>query len=430
MARTSPERSVVSNDRDRGRSLVSARSFVFVLVAFLIPAALSGCGREGPDPPELSDWPVVAAPQFPLGKYSDVAWISTHRRNEVYSLHRDEPLRLSGHVTAICPVPALDYELHEAAPMRFGFLIFHSNGAYYCGDCLREGGGQSEGGPLTVEGTLGPVRAAAPVWPHDGDTGEVVALITGGEMPPRTPGGESEAPPWVTGAELQLAWLQGERLVAGTPEPMSGTSPWALRSGRFAGEEDNLLVCVYNTAPFDDVTRRRPWIYHVVAGEDGLPHLDPRWRGTSFSRPFRDATFGDFSGTAEGEIAALEVGQDGGRLLTAYRFEGFGLEGLADSAKLPAVEDRIEAADWGGGNAEELVVRDLEGNFLFYELDTDAGTLRHVLTVSGPKAVLGWAITGAGGEPGELICVRPNGEVWRTNSDEHRDRYASAVGAG
>jgi len=173
------------------------------------------------------------------------------------------------------------------------------------------------------------------------------------------------------------------------------------------------------------VTRRRPWIYHVVVGDDGLPHLDPRWRGTSFARPFRDATFGDFTGAGSGEIAALEVTEDGGRTLTAYRFEGFGLEGMAESAELPAIGDHLEAAHWVGGKADELVVRTTDGRFLFFGLDAAAGELREVRAIDGPSAILGWTITSAsGGEPGELVCVLANGEVWRTDSWQVRDESA------
>jgi len=136
------------------------------------------------------------------------------------------------------------------------------------------------------------------------------------------------------------------------------------------------------------------------------------------------STPGDFSGTGEGEIAALEVTEDDGRTLTAYRFEGFGLEGMAESVALPAVGDRLEAAHWVGGNADELVVRTTTGRFLFFGLG--AGELRRVLAIDGPGAVLGWTITSAsGGEPGELVCVLPNGEVWRTDSWQVRDETAA-----
>lgn len=269
------------------------------------------------------------------------------------------------------------------------------------------------------------VRSAAPV-------SDRVAAITGGQPRPteRAPdsGASAEPAPWLLGGEVRLAWVEDDRLVIGRPEEPSGENPYRIRAGVFAGEL-NLLVFVYNRAPFDQVTRRRPWIYRVIEGEDGRPHLQPRWRGTSFAHPFRDATFGDLTGAGDGEIAALEVDRDGGRLLTAYHFEGFGLEGLAPSVRLPGdgarsqVEDRVEAADWVGDEAQELVVRTTDGAFVFYGLDAAAETLAEVLRVEGPREVLGWIVTDQlGGEPGEIICLLPGGGTWRAKSWDYREQ--------
>lgn len=399
----------------RGRSRGNARLLLRVLPGVLAALViLSGCGRREAPPAHLGQWPVASCPDF-LGLSTHIAWVSPQQRTEIEMLGHDDPVSVPGQVTAICRIPALDYDLPADAPLRFGFLIFHEGGASYSSDDP----GATGSVPLAIEGVLSQVRAAACLSPGDGDHGEVVALITGGQVPPRASPDEAETPPWVTSAEVQLAWLQGGRLIVGSPEPLAGTNPWALRVGKFAGEEDNLLISVYSGAPFDQVTRRRPWIYRVVRGGDGLPHLDPRWRGTSFSRPFRDATFGDFTGEREGEIAALEVDEDGDRLLTAYRFRGFGLEGLAPSVELPPVSDRLEAAHWSGRAADELVVRAADGRFLFFEFAPDTGELREVLAIQGPAAVLGWAITSAtDGEPGDLVCVLPTGEVWRTDSSQ------------
>jgi hypothetical protein len=335
-------------------------------------------------------------------------------------------VRLPRPVTAICPAPSLDHRFPDATPIRTGLLAFYDGGAHFIGSHLDPGTPGLPDCPLAVEGDLGVVRDAAIVWPSDSERGEVVALISGGEVPPRAPRTEgAESPPWVTSARIQLAWLRGETLVIADPAPPTGSSPWMVRGGTFAGEQ-NLLVGVYTQAASDQVVRRRPWIYRVVEGDDALPRLAPRWRGHSFAHPFRDATFGDFTGEGEGEIAALEVREDGGRQLTAYRFEDFGLEGLAASVELPPVEDRLAVADWVAGGADELIIRDVEGRFHFYELGAEYGELREVLTITGPRAVLGWAITSAStAHPGRLVCVLPDGDVWRTDS---REQTASGSG--
>ncbi|GEM_PF-5934251 len=389
------------------------------LVAWIALLCIAGCADEASPPPGGATVPVVASHAFPLGKTSQVAWRSPSDPNEVLLLGVEEPVRVAGPISAICAVPALDYHLADDTPLRFGFLVFHADGVRYLGGLVGRDLTVISGSELAIEGSLATIRAAVPAQPHGGNTGEVVALVTGGEAPSAAGDGQGEPPPWVSGASLQLAWLQGESLVVGEAY-LADTNPWMLRAGVFAGE-GNLLVGVYTRAPFDDVPRRRPWIFRVEIGEDGLPHLRPRWRGTSFSRPFRDAIFGDFSGRGEGEIAALEVTRDGGRALTAYHFEGFGLEGLGESGDLPPAADRLEAAHWVGDYADELIVRAEDGRFVFFGLDADAGKLLEVLVVDGPPDVLGWTITSAsGGEPGELVCALPDGHVWQANSWEFR----------
>ncbi len=259
--------------------------------------------------------------------------------------------------------------------------------------------------------------------------GDRVAIIAGGRPQPPdrapNPGASAEPRPWLLGGEVRPARFEDDRLIVGEREEPSGEHPYRIRAGIFAGEP-NLLVFVYNRAPFDEVMRRRPWIYRLVEGADGRPHLEPRWRGTGFAHPFRDAGFGDLTGAGVGEIAALEVDRDGGRLLTAYHFEGFGLEGLAPSVKLPEVEDRLEAADWIGDEAQELVVRTTDGAFVFYGLDAAAETLAEVLRVDGPREVLGWLITDRhGGEPGNLLCLLPDGGTWRADSWAYREQVGA-----
>ncbi|MFO8080410.1 MAG: hypothetical protein R6V07_08900 [Armatimonadota bacterium] len=292
------------------------------------------------------------------------------------------------YVTAICPLP------------ERGAMIFTPSGGF------------DVGAEKDLWSTQPDVRNAAAL----GSTR--LALIVGGDTTGDAPGEPAEPPPWLMGAEIRLGRIEDDQLRVGPSELPHTINPWRIQHGRFAGEDDNLLVFVYTRAPFDEVMRRRPWIYRVTEGDDGLPHLDPRWRGTSFAHPFRDATFGDFTGEGEGEIAALEVTEDGGRMITAYHFQGFGLEGLAPSARVPPVEDRLQAARRGESEADELVVRALDGRFLFYELDAGRGELRETLAVDGPETVLGWIVTG--GTPagsGELACVLPDGDIWRTGPE-------------
>lgn len=221
------------------------------------------------------------------------------------------------------------------------------------------------------------VRAAVAI------SSSALVVITGGETnPPRQTGAGNASLPWLTGGEARIATLTNGRLSVGEADVQAAWNPWRLKAGRFAGE-DNVLVFVYKRTPFDAVARQRPFIYRLVTGDDGLPHLRARWRGTSFSHPFVDATFGDFTGSGEGEIAALEVSNEGGRLLTAYHFEGFGLEGLAPSVKLPEVDDYLAAADLVGDEREELIAHVLGGDGPFAALDSGPRFVVYAL-IGGP----------------------------------------------
>ncbi len=252
------------------------------------------------------------------------------------------------------------------------------------------------------------VRVAVPVGPS-------LATITGGRPQPlgQMARDGTETPPWLLGGEVRMAWFDGGEFVIGAAELPAETNAWRIRAGRFAGEE-NLLIFVYNQAPFDAVTRRRPWIYRVMEGNDGLPHLEPRWRGTSFAHPFRDATFCDLTGSGEGEIAALEVARDGGRMLTAYHFEGFGLEGIAPSVKLPEVEDRVEAVYRRRGGRAELLVHatGTAPAFLFYCLSR-GGEPRLVQTarVAAPENLPGWLPGSADDRALQIFCLLPDGST-------------------
>ncbi len=242
-----------------------------------------------------------------------------------------------------------------------------------------------------------------------------MALLTGGSRSNATPE-NAEPPPWLLGGQIRPARLDAGRIAVGEAKPGADANPFRVKAGRFAGEDDNLLVFVYTRAPFDNVMRRRPWVYRLTEGDDGLPRLEPRWRGTSFAHPFRDATFGDFTGEGRGEIAALEVARDGGRLLTLYHFEGFGLEGLARSLRLPAVEDRIEAIDTDGDGCDEPILRRSDGRFIRFELERGAEELREAPAIDGPADVRAWTVVRSADE---FVCALSGGRILRIDPLEH-----------
>ncbi len=349
MRRTPAERQSTRNPRGRDSSRKGGprpRSVLVVLAAVGM-TLLAGCA----DPPVYDRWPIARG-------VSD-----TGVRFVAYAMPPDGyGMGITGHVvgvrdyvTAICPL-----EGH-------GVMVFTPTGGFSHGSYGDE-----------VWSKQAAVRDAVPLGK------ERLAMLVGGST-----AGDG---PWLRGAKVLLGRIEGNELLVGEAELDADVNPYRLRSGRFAGEDHNLLVFIYTRAPFDDVLRRRPWIYRVVEANGGLPHLEPRWRGTSFSHPFRDATFCDLTGSGEGEIVALEVARDGGRMLAAYRFEGFGLEGMAPSVDLPQVEDRLQASDIDGDGRDELIVRELDPpGFAAWTL-TDEPRPRMTRVARAPAAdgVIGW----------------------------------------
>jgi len=320
-----------SSPRGVSRPRAHVPSASLALAALL---AIAGAGCQ-PQHRDRDRWPIAVARD--LEGRPEVAYLSPIYPHDAVALTSPgAPLaRFDAWVSCVA-----------AAPGAPGFLVFAGDEAFHLthvGDRLQS----------TAVGRTGCwVRAASVTTAPDGSesgppsrrlrrTGLepdlLMALICGGEVQPspRQTDAEDEPVPWLMNAEVRLARVEEGRLVLGEAEVPAELNPWRIKSGRFAGEE-NLLVFVYKRSPFDPIARRRPFVYRVIGGEDGRIHLQPRWRGTSFSHPFVDADFGDFTGEGRGEIAALEVGQDGSvaslRLRPALRRAAYS---KASSSALP-----------------------------------------------------------------------------------------------
>ncbi len=382
-----------SSGRSHSRRVLRPRSYLLATLALI---SMVGCQPQYRD---RDRWPVCALP--PTASRPDVAWLSPADSTTIYVSRTDTGpcLGESPWVAAIC-----------VDPVGSGFVVFRD---HWTSHITRSDDVWST---MSTASPAERVRAATRT-----DSGTLV-VITGGQAQPlpRQTDAADEPIPWLMGGEARIATLTDGQLSVGDVDVQTDWNPWRLKSGRFAGEE-SILVFVYKRSPFDAVARSRPFIYRVATGDDGLPHLQARWRGTSFSHPFVDATFGDFTGSGEGEIAALEVGRDGGRLLTAYHFQGFGLEGLAPGIDLPGVEDCLAAADVTGDAREELIVHrptsagETGPQFIAYGLtDAPEPTLAQVGSCEAPDDVLAWEpIARRGTSAGAVVCVTVNGTELR-----------------
>ena len=123
------------------------------------------------------------------------------------------------------------------------------------------------------------------------------------------------------------------------------TSPvypaWKAIAGRLAGEEKGVVVLgtwTHKRTRPGEAPRRSVW---VVALERG--RWVERWRGSMLARPFEDFTLLDLDGDGADELVVRECA-GGGEAFTAYRWQGFGFDGIARGiGRRGACRDEI---DW------------------------------------------------------------------------------------
>jgi hypothetical protein len=162
-------------------------------------------------------------------------------------------------------------------------------------------------------------------------------------------GGHTDSAGVLRGARVALMWPYDGGIWEGFDRSLN---PCMVAGGRFAGG-NVLLVGARKTTLFDPVERERPFIYTIRADQKGLRK---RWLGTSLSRPFIAATFANLDGAGEDELCALERTHTGGWSVSAYVWEGFGVEGLGCSPELPPSDAPPELTDLGTPDGHRLIL--------------------------------------------------------------------------
>lgn len=129
-----------------------------------------------------------------------------------------------------------------------------------------------------------------------------------------------------------------------------GFLPWQVTSGDVDGDgRVEVGVGVFRKTRFDPEPGNRPYIYTWSGGD-----LSVKWLGSRLSRPFEDFWLLDLDADGRSELLALEREKAGGVLLTAYRWSGFGFEGLAES---PVYGDVFEVIPVSGrGHARVMLL--------------------------------------------------------------------------
>lgn len=107
---------------------------------------------------------------------------------------------------------------------------------------------------------------------------------------------------------------------------LEALKPWTVQVADVDGDGRNeISVGVYKTARFHPVMAKRPFVYDWNKGA-----LSPKWLGSRLSRPFDDYIFCDIDEDGMDELVSIELLSNGRKVINAYKWKGFGFEGLAE----------------------------------------------------------------------------------------------------
>lgn len=116
---------------------------------------------------------------------------------------------------------------------------------------------------------------------------------------------------------------------------LGSLNPWKIQTADVDGDgKIEISIGVLKTTGTDPVMRKRPFIYSW--GETGLR---PKWLGSRLSKPFDDYIFHDLDGDGLDELISIERLADGRKVLNAYKWKGFGFEGIAESRAYDDIKD-------------------------------------------------------------------------------------------
>lgn len=108
---------------------------------------------------------------------------------------------------------------------------------------------------------------------------------------------------------------------------LESLKPWKVQVCDVDGDGAlEISIGVYKMAKFHPVMAKRPFIY----GWD-KEGIWPKWLGSRLSRPFEDYAFLDADKDGMDELVAIELLEDGRKVLNLYKWKGFGFEGIGES---------------------------------------------------------------------------------------------------
>lgn len=126
-------------------------------------------------------------------------------------------------------------------------------------------------------------------------------------------------------------------------EDFTEYKPWKIVVGDIDGDKiDEISIGVYKTSPLHLVMAKRPFIYSFKNNK-----LEPKWKGSRLSKPFKDYLFFDIDKDGIDEIVAIEILKNEKNTINTYKWKGFGFEvymeteGFEDIDKLRIEGDKL-----------------------------------------------------------------------------------------
>lgn len=124
-------------------------------------------------------------------------------------------------------------------------------------------------------------------------------------------------------------------------QSLSELNPWKVQTADIDGDGiKEISISVYKKSKFHPVMAKRPFLYNWN-GRD----ITPKWRGSRLSRPFEDYIFSDIDRDGLDELLSVELLRDGSKVISLYKWTGFGFELIAESDRYPDILDIKKEGD-------------------------------------------------------------------------------------
>lgn len=144
-------------------------------------------------------------------------------------------------------------------------------------------------------------------------------------------------------------------------EDFSSIKPWKVQACDVEGDGiKEISIGVYKKTKFHPIMAKRPFIYSWEGNR-----LYPKWRGSRLSKPFDDYIFVDIDKDGKDEIVAIELLQNGKKVINTYDWIGFGFEGKVQSEtfddiltieKISREANTFEATISNNNKIEEIII--------------------------------------------------------------------------